>query len=229
MILVGALSTKRTAAFLVARSGRATPATAASAAIRKQQREISLFAASSSSNDGDSIQSANPGTLRNNKNNYRSSQPPARQRRFSSSNDNDNWIVPDYIKIPEDQLNISFTRSSGPGGQNVNKVNTCVHVRFHVDSAGSWMPYEVRQRFHQKFRNRINKDGYYQTESQEHRTQTANKKTVLQKLQDNVLSVWPRPKIRKQRTGISEKGKEIRKDLKEQQKRKKELRKRVEF
>jgi len=132
------------------------------------------------------------------------------------------------VRIPEDQLDFTFVRSSGAGGQNVNKVNSCAQLRFHVDSA-SWMPHEVRQRFAERYRNRINKDGYFVMESQEHRTQTANRQTALHKLQANVLEVWPRPKVRRQRTGLTKKGKEIRKEQKRHLKRKKESRRRVDF
>lgn len=58
------------------------------------------------------------------------------QRRFFSSNDN--WTVPKKISIPEDKLEFTFTRSSGSGGQNVNKVNTQVVIRFHVMEA-NWI------------------------------------------------------------------------------------------
>ena len=162
---------------------------------------------------------------------YRSRQSPARRRFSSGLHDDDddddrNWHVPTYVNIPEKQLEFSFVRSSGAGGQNVNKVNSCVQVRFHVDSA-LWMPEEVRQRFHARFQNNINRDGYYITESQEERTQTANRRTVLAKLQRHVLDVWPRPHVRKVREGISEKGKEIRRKDKDIIKKKKENRKRI--
>ena len=92
----------------------------------------------------------------------------------------DTWIVPNYVPIPLDRLQISYVRSSGSGGQNVNKVNTQVQLRFHVLSA-SWLPYEVRERLQQH--NRINKAGELLVACQEHRTQTQNQQQALKKLQ----------------------------------------------
>ena len=48
-----------------------------------------------------------------------------------------------------DQLDITYSRSSGPGGQNVNKVNTKVDIRFHLDSA-SWISDEIKQKLREK-------------------------------------------------------------------------------
>jgi RF-1 domain len=148
-----------------------------------------------------------------------------------SDDDDDNdddWVVPDKIHIPTDQLDISFVRSSGAGGQNVNKVSSCVQVRFHVASA-SWMPLEVRERFAALYSATINKDGVYWTECQEHRTQVANRHAVLQKLSRAVRAAWPRPKQRHLREGISDQGKRQRKQDKQFQKLKKEGRRRVDF
>jgi RF-1 domain len=141
----------------------------------------------------------------------------------------DDWVVPDTIHIPTDQLDISFVRSSGAGGQNVNKVSSCVQVRFHVMSA-TWMPLEVRERFASLYSaTSINKDGVYWTECQEHRTQVANRHAVLQKLSRAVRAAWPRPKQRQLREGISVQGKRQRKQDKQYQKLKKEGRRRVDF
>ena len=208
---------------------------------QQQHRGFALFAASKDlTNSPDSSgQRAQPQHSSSGQQQQHPSRPatyyiPSRQsaakRRFSSrKDDNDNsnnWHVPDRVHIPEKQLEFSFVRSSGAGGQNVNKVNTCVQVRFHVESA-LWMPTEVRQRFQQRFRNNINREGFYVTESQQERTQTANRRLVLAKLERHVLEAWPRPHVRKVREGISAKGKEIRRKEKEIVKNKKEGRKSV--
>lgn len=149
--------------------------------------------------------------------------PPAFRRTHQLSS----WNVPDYVNIPEDQIEMKFVRSSGAGGQNVNKVSSCVQIRFHVLSA-SWMPYEVRQRFEQQQARNINKEGMYMTQSQEHRTQTANRKEVMKKLQTAVLDAWPRPVKRKELpVGLSEVAKARRKDEKSRVKKKKESRRPV--
>lgn len=141
------------------------------------------------------------------------------------------WTIPDYIKIPEDQLEFKFIRSSGAGGQKVNKVSTCVQVKFHVASA-AWMgPFEVRQRFQRQQSRYINKDGYYVLQAQQHRTQPANRKAAVDKVQQGVMAAWPRPVQRNQRPVgyVSEGGKERRKQDKKRHSIKKESRRRVEY
>ena len=72
------------------------------------------------------------------------------------------------IDIPFDQLEVKYARSSGPGGQNVNKLNTKAEIRFKVSEA-EWMSEEVRRRLEEQQKNRINKDGELIISSQEHR------------------------------------------------------------
>jgi ribosome-associated protein len=140
------------------------------------------------------------------------------------------WAVPKSIFIPEDRIGMKFVRSSGAGGQNVNKVSSCVQIRFHVLSA-DWMgPLEVRQRFAQQYKNTISKhDGVYHLESQVHRSQSDNRKDVVKKLEAAILQVWPRPKVRKLRVGLSERGKQKRKEEKLKQSSKKEGRRNERF
>lgn len=138
------------------------------------------------------------------------------------------WTVPNTINIPEDKLEISFVRSSGAGGQNVNKLSTKVELRFHVMEA-DWMPLEVRERLSANQSNKISKEGYLSITCQENRTQGQNRKAALDKLKAMVLEAWPRPKIRKQRKGISEAEKERRIEFKRKRSEVKSNRKRVDW
>ncbi len=149
-------------------------------------------------------------------------------RNNNDSNNHDNWKVPEYIDIPQENLEFSFVRSSGAGGQNVNKVNSQVQLRLNVHEA-YWIPYEVRQRLMQQQANRISKEGVLTLAAQEHRTQVANRKAAVQKLHAILLQAWPRPKERRMRQGISIKTKEQRKEFKRRRSDVKEGRKKVDF
>jgi hypothetical protein len=132
----------------------------------------------------------------------------------SSSTDSSTWTVPNSVNIPADSIDMTFIKSSGAGGQNVNKVNTQVQIRFHVPSA-TWMPAQVRERFQQQQVGRINKENYFSLQVQEHRTQSANRKAAMDRLEEMVLQAWVRPKERKMRQGISKKAKAQRKEMKQ--------------
>uniref|UniRef100_A0A5B7AVB2 Prokaryotic-type class I peptide chain release factors domain-containing protein n=1 Tax=Davidia involucrata TaxID=16924 RepID=A0A5B7AVB2_DAVIN len=73
-------------------------------------------------------------------------------------------------KITIDHVTVSFARSGGPGGQNVNKVNTKVDMRFNVKNA-YWLSDRVRERIIQMEKNRINKEGEIVISSTKTRTQ----------------------------------------------------------
>mmetsp|Transcript_44958 Transcript_44958/g.70495 ORF Transcript_44958/g.70495 Transcript_44958/m.70495 type:complete len:97 (-) Transcript_44958:35-325(-) len=66
-----------------------------------------------------------------------------------------------------------------------------------------WLPHEVRVRVSERERNRINKEGFLILTSQDHRTQTQNRKEALQKLEFLILEAYPRPKERTLRKGPS--------------------------
>ena len=148
-------------------------------------------------------------------------QQQRRRRKFST------WTIPTTVAIPEEKLQFSFVRSSGAGGQNVNKVNTKVELRVHVLDDLTFVPHEVRQRVLEQNSNRINKDGYLSITSQEARTQIQNRKSVLSKLEALILQAYPRPKERKQRKGISKASKERNKKNKRHRSELKSGRKRV--
>ncbi|EDQ87946.1 uncharacterized protein MONBRDRAFT_26602 [Monosiga brevicollis MX1] len=85
--------------------------------------------------------------------------------------------------IPSDALQIQFARSSGPGGQNVNKVNTKADVRFHVASA-EWLPTEVREKLQEQQQSRINKNGELVVAVSDTRSQKKNLQLAMQRILD---------------------------------------------
>ncbi|PHT92607.1 hypothetical protein T459_00489 [Capsicum annuum] len=97
-------------------------------------------------------------------------------------------------KITIDHVTVSFARSGGPGGQNVNKVNTKVDMRFNVKNA-YWLSDRVREKILQMEKNRINRDGELVISSTKTRTQKGNIEDALSKLQAiiDVASYVPPP------------------------------------
>lgn len=77
--------------------------------------------------------------------------------------------------IPESEIEEKFTHSSGPGGQNVNKVATAVQLRFNIDQSSS-LPESVKERLKTISKNQITKDNILIIEAKSHRTQERNRK-----------------------------------------------------
>lgn len=105
-------------------------------------------------------------------------------------------VVNGRISIPRSELRLTFARSSGPGGQNVNKVNSKVTLHWPATSSPS-LPDDVRGRFLSKFANRITNDGELVLSSQESRDQASNIEDCLSKLREMILSVATPPKKRR--------------------------------
>ena len=85
------------------------------------------------------------------------------------------------IRIPLREFQFQFARSGGAGGQNVNKVSSKAVLRWPVESSPS-LPTDVRQRFCQRFRRRITRDGDLVLTSQRFRDQSRNITDCLEKL-----------------------------------------------
>ncbi|XP_053675985.1 peptidyl-tRNA hydrolase ICT1, mitochondrial [Anopheles nili] len=83
--------------------------------------------------------------------------------------------------IPLEKVNITYSRSSGPGGQNVNTVSTKVDLRFHLETA-TWLAENTRIRLAQLQKGRITKDGYLVIKSELTRSQQMNTADALEKL-----------------------------------------------
>ncbi|CAN6480579.1 unnamed protein product [Victoria cruziana] len=107
-------------------------------------------------------------------------------------------------KITLDHVTVNFARSGGPGGQNVNKVNTKVDMRFNVKGA-YWLSDRVRDKILQMEKNRINKDGELVISSTKTRTQKGNIEDALQKLQAiiDAASYVPPPPSEEQKKRIA--------------------------
>ncbi|KAJ3395059.1 hypothetical protein HDU92_006259 [Lobulomyces angularis] len=97
-------------------------------------------------------------------------------------------------KIPVNSFQVTFSRSSGPGGQNVNKVNTKVDMRFNLYSSSSWLPSYVIRKLREQNSNRINKKGEITFASDRLRTQNQNWEDCLSKIFDAIISASKTPK-----------------------------------
>jgi len=89
-------------------------------------------------------------------------------------------FINDQLEIPLSQLSFSFDRSPGPGGQNVNKVNTRTEIRFNLITSDA-LNLEQRQRLLQTLAGRLTQDGLLIVRSNRYRTQLRNKDDCLEK------------------------------------------------
>jgi len=100
------------------------------------------------------------------------------------------------LRIPDVELQWTFVRSSGPGGQNVNKVASKAVLRWNL-AASPNLTEDVKARFRAQQRNRITTDGDLVVTSQRYRDQERNKEDCLEKLRHMILQATIIPKPRK--------------------------------
>jgi ribosome-associated protein len=131
------------------------------------------------------------------------------------------------VIIPDSDLSLSFVRSSGPGGQNVNKVASAVQLRF--DLAGSTALEEpVKSRLRALAGRRLTDDGALLIIARNHRTQEQNRREAFERLADLIQRALIVPKARKA-TKPTRASRERRLDHKTRQQRTKGLRKTVRW
>ncbi|MEY4631512.1 MAG: hypothetical protein RIQ81_1632 [Pseudomonadota bacterium] len=104
--------------------------------------------------------------------------------------------ISERMQIPDHELEFSFARSGGPGGQNVNKVASKAILRWDMN-ANTSIPDAVKARFRDTFGNRIAGEGEVVIASDEYRDQPRNMESCRSKLASMLRSVEKPPKIRR--------------------------------
>jgi ribosome-associated protein len=100
------------------------------------------------------------------------------------------------LSIDESEIQLDFVRSSGPGGQNVNKVATAAQLRFDVRGSPS-LPEDVKARLETLSGNRMTTEGVLIIEASQYRTQEQNRADALLRLIDLIRQATHKPKPRK--------------------------------
>ncbi len=103
--------------------------------------------------------------------------------------------ITDSIYINESEVKESFIRSSGPGGQHVNKVATAVQLRFNAKNSGN-ISAKIYKRLRAIAGSKLTEDGNLIIVSREHRSQSQNRRVALDKLISLLQQAAKKPKHR---------------------------------
>ena len=100
------------------------------------------------------------------------------------------------VELPDADLSISFVRSAGPGGQNVNKLATAAQLRFNLDGTGVLSP-AVKSRLRTLAGRRVTDEGEILIIARNHRTQEGNRREALARLHALIDAARVEPKLRR--------------------------------
>jgi ribosome-associated protein len=126
------------------------------------------------------------------------------------------------IHLPDDALSFSFSRSSGPGGQNVNKVNSRATLRVSVEALRQVLPADAVHRLKTIAARYVTEEGL-SISAEESRSQIANRRACLERLREVVVAALKRPKPRR-KTKPSARARQRRLDAKKHRSKIKSLR-----
>jgi ribosome-associated protein len=99
------------------------------------------------------------------------------------------------IQLDDEEIELVYTLSSGPGGQNVNKVSTAAQLRFNVRESAS-LPPEVKQRLAHLAGRRLNSEGVLTIEAHRYRAQERNRQAAMERLVKLIQQASQPPKPR---------------------------------
>ncbi len=103
--------------------------------------------------------------------------------------------LPNGLWVSEDDLVVRFARSSGPGGQNVNKVSTKAELRFQLERTAS-LTEPRKRRLRDAYPSHVTSSGEFVLTSDQYRSQSRNLSDVLERLATMIEQIWVPPKPR---------------------------------
>lgn len=133
--------------------------------------------------------------------------------------------VTETLSISEDELSFTASRSAGPGGQNVNKVNTRVTLWFDVENSPSLSP-QQQELIRRRLSRRVSRAGVLRIVCQKHRSQSANRKAAIENFIE-LLSAALQVRKRRKRTNMSAAARQDRRQEKAQRSELKRIRSKV--